>query len=83
MTTPDRTERGFRVYAEITDSKRSRVRVQESSAATRDCVWIFCNNADPSYGLAGVVPSPHLTVDQARVVRDALNEFINEFGGGS
>jgi hypothetical protein len=99
---PDRptTQRGFGIYAEVTDKYGSKVTVQESSLATDDCVWIFA-----SYSEAGNVsradfvlrhlndrlrdlnldelaahlgPSPHLNVEQAKQVRDALSEFIRE-----
>lgn len=71
------TERGFSIYADFTDRYGHRVRVQQSSLATEDCAWIFCNRGerDPE----GYEPSPHLTVEQARLVRDALSEFIAEF----
>jgi hypothetical protein len=74
MTTapePRYTERGFRDYAELVDRYGSTVTVRESSNAMTDCVWIFCKN--------DVHPGMHLTVDQARIVRDALTEFIDEF----
>lgn len=37
------TERGFGIYADFTDRYGHRVRVQQSSLATEDCAWIFCN----------------------------------------
>ncbi|MCT9932427.1 hypothetical protein N5079_19690 [Planotetraspora sp. A-T 1434] len=67
------TPRGFRIYAEVTDRYGSRVSVQESSLATEDCVWIFAKNDRDEN------PSPHLTVDNARVIRDALAEFLREW----
>lgn len=76
MAEPDRstTERGFIIYDEFTDTYGNQVRVQESSAATCAKVWIFCND--------GCFPAkkemPHLNVEQARRVRDALDAFISE-----
>lgn len=67
------TPRGFGIYAELTDQHGARVRVQESSLATEACVWIFASDDDH-----GPDATPHLTVEQARTVRDALTEFIDE-----
>jgi hypothetical protein len=101
MTMPDRrtTPRGFGIYAKLTDSHASIVRVQQSSAADAPHVWIFADHADQGraslerflarFGgrldgidlnelAAFLTPSPHLTVDQAKRVRDALDEFIRE-----
>ncbi len=41
-----RTPRGFRIYAEFKDSRGNTIRVQESSAAGRRCVYLFTRNAD-------------------------------------
>ena len=46
------TPRGFAVYAELTDHYGSTVKVQKSSLATADCVWIFASHAAPK--LSGV-----------------------------
>lgn len=72
------TSRGFRIYAELTDRYGSTVRVQESSLATEECVWIFCENGHPQYTKTGVAPAPHLNRDHARIVRDALTEFVGD-----
>lgn len=58
------TQRGFRIYTHFRDRYGNEVRVQQSSLATESCVWIFSDE------------DPHLTVEQAQVVRDALDEFI-------
>lgn len=71
------TSRGFGVYAEFRDRYNSEVRVQESSLGTERCVWIFCRNP----GFTESPPAPHLTVEQARTVRDALDAFIREAEG--
>ena len=65
---PD-TERGFAIYTTFHDTYGHRVWVQESSAATEPKVWIFCD---------GVDTAPHLNVDQAKMVRAALDRFIAE-----
>ena len=67
------TPRGFGIYAEIRDKYGAKVRVQQSSLATDDCVWIF---ADDSPEMDN--PSPHLNVEQARAIRDGLTAFIEE-----
>lgn len=71
------TPRGFAVYAEFRDSYGNDVRVQKSSNAEMDAILIFTNKAGENHARAA---SPHLTVEQAKLVRDALTEFINEYG---
>ncbi len=68
------TERGFVIYDEFTDTYGREVRIQESSHADGDRCWIF---TDGSPGAA-----PHLDVEQARRVRDALDVFIGEHEDG-
>lgn len=65
------TPRGFVIYDNFTDTSGSKVRVQESSLATAQCVWIFAERGEED-------SSPHLDVEQARRVRDALDVFIRE-----
>ena len=71
MAEPNRsvTERGFTIYDEFADSYGGRIRVQESGAAMEPRCWIFID------GNPGV---PHLNVEQAKRVRDALDAFITE-----
>jgi hypothetical protein len=95
------TDRGFGVYAELTDTHGSEVRVQESSAAESACVWIFASHVPESRYIrfdqavvlsqagfsslselaAFLSPSPHLNLEQAVTVRDALDAFIREHAG--
>jgi hypothetical protein len=77
MAEPNRstTPRGFAVYDQLTDTYGSVIRVQQSSAATEPCCWIFA--AQSNGGAA-----PHLNVEQAKRVRDALDAFIAEAGDG-
>jgi hypothetical protein len=73
------TERGFGVYADFTDRYDNQVRVQESSLATEPAIWIFCEPSEREarrYREIGIAPSPHLTIEMAKLVRDALTEFI-------
>jgi hypothetical protein len=72
------TPRGFVIYDKFADQNGHGVRVQQSSLATEDCVWIFCEDVTGKpWGL-----TPHLTVDQAIRVRDALTAFIDEHREG-
>ena len=66
------TPRGFSIYDQFTDTYGATIRVQESSAATEPKVWIFAEG-----GMAEN-PSPHLNVEQAKRLRDALDAFISE-----
>lgn len=72
---PDRTvtPRGFTIYDQFTDTYGSDIRVQESSSAEEARVWIFATAAQ-----SGAGASPHLNVEQAGRVRDALDAFIRE-----
>lgn len=79
------TDRGFADYLHLTDQYGNEVVVRESSLATDRCVWIFCNEGPDwklAYDLNGdvITPSPHLNVEMARKVRDALQEFIDAHG---
>jgi len=68
------TNRGFDIFCKFEDSNGSTVRVQLSSAGDAAYVWLFCVN--PSLD----DPAPHLDVEQAKIVRDALDTFIAEHG---
>jgi hypothetical protein len=46
MTERSTTSRGFSIYGEFTDTYGSDVKVQQSSTATQDAVWIFANHPD-------------------------------------
>lgn len=73
------TERGFAIYGHITDSRGNRIRVQESSAADDSYVWLFL---DARAGEENPVDQvePHLSVEQATELRDALNRFLKHCG---
>jgi hypothetical protein len=80
------TNRGFEDFATVpADRYGNKVVVRESSLASEACVWIFCNpgkswqermDSDKARGVEVTQPSPHLTVEQAKLVRNALNRFI-------
>lgn len=76
-----KTLRGFTIYSEFKDSYGQAVRIQESSAATRKCVWIFCTASDNDCQ-PKVCLGPHLTVSQAKRVIRALQRFVGS-GEGS
>ncbi len=66
------TDRGFTGYAQFVDLYGTLVRVQESSLASEPAVWIFSTN-EKYVGM-----DPHLSVEQAIIVRDGLDAFIKE-----
>lgn len=76
--TPNRylTPRGFAVYDELPTTYGHTVRVQLSSAAEAAHVWLFVDDSPVAEG-----HNPHLSVEQAIRVRDALTAFIDEEGG--
>jgi hypothetical protein len=65
------TPHGRAIYDEFTDLNGSRVWVQDSSLASDRAVWVFAQRGDMD-------TDPHLNVEQARRVRDALDAFIRE-----
>jgi hypothetical protein len=70
-----RTQRGFAIYTEFTDLYKNKVRVQKSSLATKEAVWIFCDRG-PLIG-DGVAVSPHLSKEMAERVIRALQAFVD------
>lgn len=75
---PQYTARGFRIYADLKDYYGAEVTVIESSMAVFEgtdgpWVWIFSEG-----GRTNNDGAAHLSVEQAKVVRDALNVFIVE-----
>ena len=70
------TPRGFNIYGTVIDTRGCTIRVQKSSAATRDCVWIFTEDTKKVYDDGN--PAPHLTVDQAKELIAALTNFVED-----
>jgi len=66
------TQRGFGIYDSLTDNRGSEIRIQHSSAASDDYVWIFCRREE-------LDDSPHLNVEQAKQVIAALQEFVDTY----
>lgn len=60
------TQRGFRMFADFESSEDGNVTVQESSLATEYKVWL-----GSEYRL-------HLSVEEAKIIRAALDDFIND-----
>lgn len=65
------TPRGFAIYDEFDDTRGLKIRVQESSIATYDGLWVFASSETEGI-------SPHLNLEQATWLRDALDTFIRE-----
>jgi hypothetical protein len=68
------TERGFVTYASFLTEEGTDVTIRQSSLATADYVWLFTQETERS-------ASAHLSVEQATIVRDALNAFLAVHGG--
>ena len=68
------TERGFEDFCEFVDTNGSRIVVRQSSSAEADAVWIFASD-NPHMD----DPSPHLNVEQAKIVAAALMAFVHRF----
>lgn len=84
MTAREVTSRGFRVYGYVGGGGDLKVRVQESSRAGVGAhVWLFLEGEE-CVVLNGehIQPAPHLSVEGARELRDALDTFIREAEAG-
>lgn len=68
------TDRGFKIYGKLTDSKDTEITVQESSAIGRPQAWIFARHPSPDYKN----PSPHLTPENAMELIKILEAFIED-----
>jgi hypothetical protein len=69
-------DRGLYFYADFEDSYGARVVVQDSSAAFEPHAWLRVDGG----GISGNRGSAHLTSEQARRVRTALNDFLTRRG---
>jgi hypothetical protein len=70
------TNRGFEDYADFQDSYGASIIVRESSAAMGPHVWVFANGGGIVQSGGTNEGSAHLNVEQAKILRDALTEFI-------
>lgn len=67
------TDRGFRHWEPIPTSYGHEIRVYESSAASAPHIWLA---VDGEKAITDFPGTAHLTLDQAKAVRDALDEAI-------
>jgi len=73
------TQRGFRVFGRVEDSKKNVWRFQESSAAFEGAhCWIFWDNGRDE----DTTQRPHLSVRQAKEAILLLQQFVREAEGG-
>jgi len=70
-----KTSRGFK-YIEVKDSRGCLCKVQRSSSALEDAIWIFCDGPSGIYGRS--TPSPYLNSRQARRLAKVLLAFANK-----
>lgn len=70
------TERGFKLYGEVEDSRGCVVRVQESSVVGRPHAYLFTDDVQKVYRDGH--PHPHLTVAQAMELVVALENFVRD-----
>jgi hypothetical protein len=84
------TERGFREPAAIIDTKGQTITLRESSQAGPPCLWIFTKppKGEPAVHIGPpwqpvdghphiLWPEPHLSVANAKRLRDALTRWID------
>jgi hypothetical protein len=71
------SERGFPVFADFKDLYNSRWEIQYSSRAFHPAVWVWIQGSPANEGGVGKDGSGHLTLPQAKLVRDALSAWIS------
>lgn len=79
MTSFKTTDRGFKHYEPIETSYGHEIRVYESSAATRPCIWLSVKLTEEESRNSGIAPceaNAHMTIEQAEMVRDAIDTAI-------
>lgn len=74
-----KTNRGFNIYSEFSDTRDNRIIIQESSDAMKHCCWIFVKDSEGRevYEHLGKIyaHSPHLSKAQAKRLAKALLKF--------
>lgn len=70
------SQRGFGIYAQLSDCYGAIASVHQSSSAERDAVWITVEGG----AITGNKGSLHLEADQARQIRDGLTAWLIEMG---
>jgi hypothetical protein len=87
-----RTSRGFAIYAEIPDFRGNTLRVQESSATGDErspgWLWLFVDESPERRADREAwerrtgerhAPTPHLSTEQVRALRSALDAFLLDY----
>lgn len=77
MIEPTETPRGFHDYADFVDTYGINVRVRESSSAEGPHLWVFTKSTDRP-GTPESDGVTHLNVEQAKLLRDAIDYWLNE-----
>ena len=70
------SDRGFPIFAEFDDLYHSHWKIQFSSRAFHPAVWVWIDGTAGDQGGVGRDGSGHLTIEQAKRVRDALSNWI-------
>lgn len=74
-----KTNRGFNIFTEFKDTYKNTIRVQQSSSAMTNAVWIFTDSTGPSFEKCPENSSaPHLNKTQAKRLIKALQKFVGE-----
>ena len=75
-----KTQRGFTIYGEFKDTKKQIIRVQQSSAACVEAVWVFATNPQQAllypWDYGAPTYHPHLNRTQAKRLIKALTKFV-------
>lgn len=75
------TDRGFKHYEPIKTDYGHEIRVYESSAATRPCIWLSVELTEEESHGSGIAPCEaraHMTIEQAEMVRNAIDAAIKD-----
>ena len=77
-----KTLRGFNIYGSLTDSRKNKLRVQESSEIGPPRVWLFAQNKDGNDAIIHLGKpmsiSPYLSKAQAKRLADMLMRLVND-----
>ena len=77
-----KTNRGFKIYGEYKDSRKNKIRIQESSSAEGSYCWIFVEDSSGQDAIIHLGKpqsiSPHLSKKQAKRIANALLRFADE-----
>lgn len=72
-----KTHRGFLIFGEVeSDRYGAKIAVQESSIVGEGCCWVFTYDTEETKRRGIKDLQPHLTMEQAKIIRDALSDFI-------